>query len=360
MRPFDASYARFAGRRVFVTGHTGFKGSWLSLWLVRLGAHVTGYALAPESENSLFDDLHLAGDLQHHVGDVRNFESLRDVMRAAKPEIVFHLAAQSLVRRSYADPLETMTTNITGGAHVLEAVRQTSGVKALVFITSDKCYENKEWTWGYRETDELGGRDPYSASKAAAENVFRAYHASYFADRPDFGCATTRAGNVIGGGDWSLDRLVPDCIRALKKREPIVLRKPASTRPWQFVLDPLSGYLDLALALLDKPRGFAGAWNFGPAAHGFLTVRDVADAVVEDWGGGSIEEEVDPKAAHEATLLHLSIDKAMALLGWQPTLAGREAVRVTTEWYKQRHDGRSAREISLRQIDEFTKARQLR
>ena len=351
------AYRRFSGRRVLVTGHTGFKGAWLALWLTQLGAKVTGYALAPEGDTALFDELGLAGEIDHQVGDVRDLERLRAVVQRSDPEIIFHLAAQALVRRSYADPLETFTTNVTGGANVLEAVRLMPKVKALVFITSDKAYDNKEWTWGYRETDELGGKDPYSASKAAAELVFRAYRESYFAKRADFGCATTRAGNVIGGGDWSPDRLIPDCIRALKKGTPIVLRNPHSTRPWQFVLEPLSGYLDLALALLDNPRQFSEAWNFGPSDLSFLTVGDVASEVVAGGGAGKVVHEIDPNAAHEATLLHLSIDKARSRLKWRPVYSGHEAIAVTTDWYKCRHEGAPAREISVRQIQNYVATR---
>jgi len=353
---FGTRYRHFAGRRVLVTGHTGFKGSWLSLWLSQLGAQVTGYALAPVGENSHFDQLGLAREIDHHVSDIRDLDAFSAVVRAAQPEIVFHLAAQALVRRSYGDPLETFTTNVTGGANVLEAVRLTPSVKALVFITSDKAYENKEWVWGYRESDELGGKDPYSASKAAAELVFRAYRESFFKKRPGFGAATTRAGNVIGGGDWSADRIIPDCIRALKKNMPIVIRNPNATRPWQFVLEPLSGYLDLALALLDRPEEFSGSWNFGPSSGVFLTVEQVAKRVVEHWGAGSIRLEVDPNAAHEATLLHLSIDKALARLKWRPTYSGVQAIDVTTRWYKLQHEGASVRETSLRQIAEFVSA----
>lgn len=354
---YGEAYRRFAGRRILVTGHTGFKGSWLALWLAELGAHVTGYALPPVGENALFDDLGLTKTIDHRVGDIRDLAALKTVVEDAKPEIVFHLAAQALVRRSYGDPLETFTTNVTGGANLLEAVRHAPSVKALVFITSDKAYDNKEWVWGYRETDALGGKDPYSASKAAAEIVFRAYWESYLAKRAGFGAATTRAGNVIGGGDWSADRLIPDCIRALKQGAPIIIRNPNATRPWQFVLEPLSGYLDLALALLDRPSDFSSPWNFGPLDGDFLTVEQVASRVLGIWGEGALRKEVDPNAAHEATLLHLSIDKALAQLRWRPVYSGHEAIRVTTEWYRLRHQGGAARDISLRQIRDFVAAR---
>lgn len=353
---FGRRYRRLSGKRILVTGHTGFKGSWLALWLAELGARVTGYALAPSCDEAHFNELHLADRITHHVADIRDLDRLQAALRAAKPEIVFHLAAQSLVRRSYAEPVATFTTNVTGGVNLLEAVRHTESVKAVVFITSDKCYENKEWVWGYRESDELGGKDPYSASKAAAELAFKAYQASFFSNRPSFGCATTRAGNVIGGGDWSEDRLVPDCIRALQQNEPVLIRNPASTRPWQFVLEPLSGYLDLALALLDRPREFSEAWNFGPADQRFLPVEEVAAGVIKYWGTGSIKKQIDPNAPHEATLLHLSIDKAVSRLGWHPTYSGPEAIRATTEWYRLRRDGMPVHELSARQIKDYVAA----
>ncbi len=352
--------SRYAGKRVFVTGHTGFKGSWLALWLNSLGAKVTGYALAPEGETPFFNELELERQIDHRTGDVRDLPALQKAVRDADPEIVFHLAAQALVRRSYADPVETFTTNVTGGLNLLEAVRQAQNVKALVFITSDKCYENKEWVWGYRESDELGGKDPYSASKAAAEIVFRAYQESYFSKRAGFGAATTRAGNVIGGGDWSVDRLIPDCIRALKGNGPIVLRNPGATRPWQFVLEPLSGYLDIGLALLDDPQRFSGAWNFGPMDGGFLNVGQVTEEVIRHWGSGSLRVDQDPNADHEARLLHLSIDKALAQLKWRPAYDSHEAIRITTEWYRRRHDGAPARDIALEQIAAYAAARERR
>lgn len=351
------SVDEFKGRRVLVTGHTGFKGSWLSLWLHELGAHVTGYALAPLPGESLFDDLGLSGKIDHHIGDVRDAAHLLSVVEAAAPEIVFHLAAQPLVRRSYADPAETHSTNVQGGVNLLEAVRQTKSIKSLVFITSDKCYENVEWDWGYREIDRLGGKDPYSASKAAIEVIFASYASSFFSKREAFGYATTRAGNVIGGGDWSADRLIPDCIRSLRRDETIILRSPFATRPWQHVLEPLSGYMDLALALLADPKKYSGAWNFGPDGGGFLTVEDVALAVCQDWGSGAVRREIDPNAPHEATLLHLSIDKAVSRLGWHPTYSAREAISETALWYKKKHDGGSATEITSSQIAQFVRRR---
>jgi len=269
-------FSFFKDRRVLITGDTGFKGSWLSHWLNMLGADVTGYALPPKNRGDLFNQLRLQRRIHHVNGDIRNSAGLRKVFLHFRPEIVFHLAAQSLVRVSYADPAGTIETNVAGSAHLLDAVRRQPSVRALIYITSDKCYLNKEWAWAYRENDELGGRDPYSASKAAAELIFASYSASYFADRKTLGAASVRAGNVIGGGDWAIDRIVPDCIRALQKNRAIELRHPSAVRPWQHVLDPLYGYLVLAARLHAHPKDFSGSWNFGPSIHSSRTVHEVA------------------------------------------------------------------------------------
>lgn len=343
----------FEGRRVLVTGHTGFKGSWLALWLAELGADVTGYALAPEYENSHFDLLGLANKCGHHVGDVRDLDVLVEVVEKAQPEIVFHLAAQALVRRSYDNPKMTFDTNVGGTVNVLEALRGIDGVSAIVMITSDKAYLNKEWTWGYRETDELGGHDPYSASKAAAEMAIMAYQHSFFADRPDVGVASTRAGNVIGGGDWAADRIIPDCMRALRDGEPIELRNPSATRPWQHVLDPLHGYLRLAEALIDDAARATGSWNFGPEIERGLTVQDVALKATELWGGGNVQVAEDANAPMEHTLLQLSIDKAKLDLGWRPIMSSMEAIEATVQWYRRIADGEASYDVSLSQISTF-------
>jgi len=263
----------FSGRRVFITGHTGFKGSWLAFLLKEVGAEVMGFALPPATKTNHFDLLRLDKKIKHVVGDIRDSLFLAETIDKFQPEFVFHLAAQALVRPSYDDPVGTFSTNVIGSVNLLDAVRRCASVRSLVYITSDKCYENVEWIWGYREVDQLGGRDPYSASKAAAEIAFSSYDRSFFEVRPLMGAATTRAGNVIGGGDWAVDRIIPDCIRAIEMGEPIRLRNPLATRPWQHVLEPLSGYLLLAAKLYDEPKSWGGAWNFGPTSNEVRTVK---------------------------------------------------------------------------------------
>lgn len=345
----------FKGKSVFVTGHTGFKGSWLSYWLTLLGAKVTGYALAPEYEGCLFDRLDLSSRMTHILGDVRDGDKLKSALQKAQPEFVFHLAAQALVRRSYNDPITTFDTNVMGSAHLLEAIRACESVRSLVFITSDKCYLNKEWVWGYRETDELGGPDPYSASKAAAELVFRSYYQSYFKGRKGFGCGSTRAGNVIGGGDRSTDRIVPDIIRAAEQGQPVVLRSPQATRPWQHVMDPVYGYMTLAAHLYHHPDQHNGeGWNFGPPGSSIRTVKDLTERLVQQWPGVGIKIDLPKDAPHEATLLHLSIEKAQSHLGWYPRYHFNQAVDATGVWYKRVQDGADALQVTSAQIQEFT------
>lgn len=348
--------ATFAGKRVLLTGHTGFKGSWLALWLRHLGAEVTGFALAPDYDGSHFELLGLDRDIRHVLGDIRDLDALARVVDDTRPEVVFHLAAQALVRRSYDDPKTTFDTNVGGSVNLLEALRHCDSVRALVFITSDKAYLNKEWPWGYRENDELGGHDPYSASKAAAEMAFMAYRHSFLERRADLGVASTRAGNVIGGGDWAQDRIIPDCMRALRDGQPIRLRNPLATRPWQHVLDPLHGYLRLGAALLDDPRRFTGAWNFGPELDKGLTVRQVAERAVAGWGGGEIVEEAEADAPFEHRLLQLSIDKAKLDLGWRPKWSSERAINETVDWYKRVTGGDSAGTVSAAQIAAFMEA----
>ena len=346
--------SRFAGRRVLVTGHTGFKGSWLALWLSSLGAKVTGVALAPEQDRGHFRLLGLDKLVTHVECDIRDGATLSKVFAEAEPEIVFHLAAQALVRRSYADPKTTFDTNVGGSVNVLEAVRSTPSIRSCVYITSDKCYRNKEWIFGYRENDELGGHDPYSASKAAAELVYETYRASYFAQRAHFGIAATRAGNVIGGGDWAADRIVPDCIRFLSEDRPIVIRSPRATRPWQHVLDPLHGYMKLGLALLDDPVRFSGPFNFGPDVAGICTVAELVEKVIQGWGSGRLIIEEDPNAPKEATLLHLNTDKAQIMLDWRPRWGVDQSIVHTVQWYKQVvAEGVEAGTASRRQLEEF-------
>lgn len=343
-------FSCFSGRRVLVTGDTGFKGSWLTLWLAELGAEVTGLALPVEPTNVLYPEVAAAGLVRHVDGDIRDADTVARVMAETKPDFVFHLAAQALVRRSYREPQLTFHTNVMGSVNVLEAVRHCDSVRALVYITSDKCYLNKEWNWGYRENDELGGHDPYSASKACAELAFHAYSASFLTHRPDLGHASTRAGNVIGGGDRSLDRIVPDTIRALEGGAPVVLRNPNATRPWQHVLDPLCGYLMLAAALAGAPQRFSGPWNFGPEDNAIRTVGDLTDALIRGWGDGTAEHRPDPNAPHEATLLHLSSDKAHRLLGWRARWDFDRAAAETAHWYRAVHDGGHPLDIARAQV----------
>lgn len=345
-----AGLSIFRGARVLVTGDTGFKGSWLSLWLSELGAEVHGLSLPAEPGQMLAPLAQAAGAIRHVDGDIRDLDAVRVVLGRVRPDVVFHLAAQALVRKSYADPHTTFHTNLMGSVNVLEAVRATDGIKALVYITSDKCYLNKEWHWGYRENDELGGHDPYSASKACAELAFKAYADSFLSHRAGLGAATTRAGNVIGGGDRSADRIVPDTIAALESGRPVVLRNPGATRPWQHVLDPLYGYIKLGAALAADPRGFSGPWNFGPDDRSIRTVGDLARAVVGEWGSGEVVHQPDPNAPHEANLLHLSSDKAHRLLGWHALWDFDRAATETARWYRAVHDGAPPLAVSKGQI----------
>ena len=342
------------GKRVLVTGHTGFKGSWLCVALNELGAEVTGYALPPDGDDSHFQLLGLADSVNHIVGDIRDYEKLQDVFDAVKPEFVFHLAAQALVRRSYDEPKLTFDTNVAGSVNVLEAVRNTPSVRVLIYVTSDKCYLNREWEWGYRENDELGGHDPYSASKAAAELVFSAYRDSYFIRRETLGAASVRAGNVIGGGDWAADRIVPDCIRALRDGRPTILRSPESTRPWQHVLEPLSGYLLLAARMYEAAKKYSGAWNFGPHSSEIRTVKSLTTKIIEQWGdGGRIEIDKGAATFYEAKLLHLNCDKSHQLLHWNPHWDFDRTVVETVRWYREILDGTPALTITRRQIHDF-------
>jgi len=349
----EAALQSFSGKRVFITGHTGFKGSWLTFLLKELGAEVRGYALPPEPGPSHFKLLNLATGIDHVVGDIRDVSALNDAVQSFQPEYVFHLAAQALVKKSYDDPVDTFSSNVLGSVHLLDAVRQCDSVRSLVYITSDKCYDNVEWVWGYRENDRLGGYDPYSASKAAAEIAFSAYARSYFASRTGLGAATARAGNVIGGGDWAADRIVPDCIRAIEKNEPIQLRNPKATRPWQHVLEPISGYLLLAAQLRKHPSEFAGSWNFGPATSEVRTVQEVAGMIIQRLGRGRIEITDSQQHHHEARLLQLNCDKAHQLLGWYPRLHVDETLATTAQWYKTVLEGGDAETITRTQLQDY-------
>lgn len=333
------------GRRVLVTGHTGFKGSWLALWLARLGARTCGLALEPPTVPSLFEAARVADGMTSIHGDVRDLAIVSRAIADHAPEVVFHLAAQSLVRESYARPVDTYATNVLGTVHVLEACRGSS-VRAIVVVTTDKCYENREWAWGYREIDPMGGHDPYSSSKGCAELVTSAYRRSFFEGAR---VASARAGNVIGGGDFARDRLVPDAARAFAAGETLVVRNPASIRPWQHVLDPLHGYLLLAERLLADPARYADAWNFGPSDDGWR-VSDVADAFTEAWGDGRRWEARPDGGQHEARTLRLDCSKARADLGWTPRLDARAAVEWTARFYKEHAAGAPARELALRDL----------
>jgi CDP-glucose 4,6-dehydratase len=329
----------YRGKRVLVTGHTGFKGSWLAEWLILLGAKVTGFALPPPTQPALFEDLNLAPRLRHLEGDVRDAETVRATVGEQAPDFIFHLAAQSLVRRSYREPLATYATNVMGTANVLEAVRLSGRPCIVVAIATDKCYESQESLHGHREDDPLGGRDPYSSSKAAAELVVSGYRRSFFAGQGAcIRVASARAGNVVGGGDWAEDRIVPDCVRALAKHEPISVRNPAAIRPWQHVLEPLSGYLWLASRLVDTTDGaaaLASAFNFGPALSSQRTVADLVAEVLKHWPG-EWRDRRDPTAVHETGRLTLTIDKASHLLRWRPVWDFSQTMAQTMVWYRQR------------------------
>jgi CDP-glucose 4,6-dehydratase len=338
------------GRRVLITGHTGFKGGWLALWLAARGAQVSGYALAPESSPSLFAAARLAERVDSCIGDVRDAAALQAAMRAARPQVVFHLAAQSLVRRSYLDPAGTFATNVTGTVHCLDAARACPSVQAVVVVTSDKCYENDGTPRRFREDDRLGGHDPYSASKAAAELAVAAYRRSFPGGAR---LATVRAGNVVGGGDWAQDRLVPDAVRAFAGGAALQLRNPAATRPWQHVLDPLAGYLRLAERLLASPD-YAQAWNFGPAAAtAERTVGWLADRLAERWGGGARWEAVDAAGPAEAERLGLDCTKASERLDWSPRLDMERMLDWTVEWYRRQAQGEDAAALSLEQVERY-------
>jgi CDP-glucose 4,6-dehydratase len=361
----DGLRRAFSGRRVFLTGHTGFKGGWLALWLKELGAEVFGYALAPEPKPTIFDAAGVgAACVSSVLADLRDLPRLEAEVRSARPDVVFHLAAQPLVRLSYEQPLETLTTNVVGTAHVLEAVRRAGRPCAVVVVTSDKCYENREWLYGYREDEAMGGHDVYSMSKGAAELVAASWRRSFFHPgrlaAHGVAVATARAGNVVGGGDWARDRIVPDCVAALSERRPIVVRNPGGVRPWQHVLEPLSGYLLLGARLMgvdtDAPERFCEPWNFGPHLDDARTVREVVEAVIREWGAGEWEDRQDPAAPHEAGLLRLSIEKAQARLGWLPRWRFDETFRRTVAWYRAYQEGtrgEALRALTVGQIHEY-------
>jgi CDP-glucose 4,6-dehydratase len=343
------------GRKVFLTGHTGFKGSWLSLWLSEMGAEVHGFALAPSTNPSLFEVAHIEEALASHtIGDIRSLAAVETALSASQADIVLHLAAQPLVLESYSDPLTTFETNVMGGANLLDACRRVPSVKAIVFVTSDKCYENRETIWAYRETDAMGGYDPYSSSKGCSELIAASMAKSYFSGPNAAVVATGRAGNVIGGGDWSKDRLTVDILNGLAKGEMVTIRRPDAVRPWQHVLEPLSGYLTLAERIrTSKPAGFEG-WNFGPYVESERTVGDLARIMVQKWGSPNLLN-IDPprEILHEANLLKLDITKAMTSLGWRPRLNFDQTLEWTIAWRRAFEDKKNMRDTTVQQIKTY-------
>lgn len=344
-------------KRVFLTGHTGFKGGWLSLWLQNLGAKLTGYALAPNTTPNLFEVGKVERSMDSIIGDVRDAEKFMDAIKAAEPDILFHMAAQPLVRYSYHHPVETYSTNVMGTVNLLEAVRETRSIKAVINITTDKCYENKEWVWGYRESDPLGGHDPYSSSKACSELVTSAYRSSYF-DRnrhPEngVGLASVRAGNVIGGGDWSEDRLIPDILRSLEAGNAACIRNPQAIRPWQHVLEPLSGYLRLAEKLYTEGPGFDQAWNFGPDPEDAIPVESIADQLVGLWGDGASWVVDTIEHPREANYLKLDCSKARQSLGWKPLHSLTYGLASTVEWHRAYLGQEDMNKVCQQQIESY-------
>lgn len=352
---FDRDF--FRGKRVFVTGHTGFKGAWLTLWLHQLGAQVTGYALAPPTSPSLFELARLERLLHSVTGDVRDPQALSAALREADPEIVIHMAAQPLVRESYLNPVETYATNVMGTVHLLEAVRSSPGVRAVVNVTTDKCYENREWPWGYRENEPMGGYDPYSSSKGCSELVTAAYRNSYFNEGSylshGVALASARAGNVIGGGDWAADRLIPDCVAALLKGEPVRIRNPHAIRPWQHVLEPISGYLTLAQRLYQDGPLHAGAWNFGPADEDAREVEWIVQRMCSRWQAEASYVVDEGDHPHEANYLKLDCSKAKGELGWRPRWSLDTAIDMIIDWTRSYQRGDDLREVSLSQIEAY-------
>ncbi len=340
------------GKRVLMTGHTGFKGSWLSLWLQSMGATLRGIALEPPTEPALFAVARVAEGMEHCVTDIRDFAAVKAQLDEFQPEIVIHMAAQPLVRLSYSEPVETYATNVMGTVHVLEAARHAGSVKAIVNITTDKCYENRDWVWGYREDEPMGGHDPYSSSKGCAELVSSAYRKS-FLEEAGIAMATARAGNVIGGGDWALDRLVPDVLRALEKRESVQVRNPHAIRPWQHVLEPLSGYLQLAERLFLHGQLDAEGWNFGPRDEDARPVQWIVEHLCEHWGGGASWTLQPGDHPHEANFLKLDISKARQRLQWTPRWSLEIALKHITEWHQAWLKGRDMRTVCLTQINQY-------
>ncbi len=345
------------GKRVFLTGHTGFKGSWMSLWLQSLGAELTGFALPPPTQPSLFEEAQVGKGMRPIIGDIRDLAALKQALQAAQPEIVIHMAAQPLVRYSYQNPVETYSTNVMGTVHLLEAVRNTPGVKAVVNITTDKCYENREWAWGYRENEPMGGYDPYSNSKGCAELVSAAYRSSFFNPNAyaqhGVALATVRAGNVIGGGDWAQDRLVPDILAAFEQCKQVDIRNPDAIRPWQHVLEPLRGYLTLAEHLFNEGPGFAEGWNFGPNDEDAKSVGWIVQQMASMWGNNARWHLDTGEHPHESSYLKLDISKARSRLHWHPAMRLIDALKMIIDWAQQRQAGVDMRAVTLAQIQAY-------
>ena len=349
----DSSF--WKGKKVYLTGHTGFKGSWLSLWLQNMGVIVKGYSLDVNTKPALFTSANVAAEMESEIGDIRNLDQLTKSMVSFSPDILIHMAAQPLVRLSYQEPVETYTTNVIGTVNVLEAARKCSNLKAIVSVTTDKCYENKEWEWGYRENESMGGHDPYSSSKGCAELVTSAYRRSFFSSDDTASLASARAGNVIGGGDWAEDRLIPDILRAFEKSEPVVIRNPLSTRPWQHVLEPLSGYLVLAQELFINGDKFAEGWNFGPKDEDCKPVSWILDKMVESWGvnaSWSLDQENNP---HEAGFLKLDCSKAASRLKWKPKWNLQLTLKSIVDWHQLYSNGGDIKKQCLKEINTYSK-----
>ena len=343
----------WAGKKVFITGHTGFKGAWLSQWLLNKGAQVKGFSLKPDGDESLFTALDLENTMESQIGDIRDFTTLNQALMDFDPEIIFHMAAQTLVRESYREPVDNFATNVTGTVHVLESARQLKKLKSMVIVTTDKCYENKELGRAFKESDPLGGHDPYSASKACAEIVTSSYFRSFFQES-SVGLATVRAGNVIGGGDWAKDRLLPDVFRAIAHDGRLEIRNPEAVRPWQHVLDPLNGYIKVAEHLWNDPKKFSEGWNFGPTQEGTVSVRKVVEKLLEKWPGKfEILMNGDKTQPHEAQLLYLDCEKATTKLNWSPQLAIDEALEWTSEWYRSFFANEDVLKLTKQQIEKF-------
>lgn len=357
MNCVDIFNSFYKGKRVLVTGHTGFKGSWLSIWLHQLGAEVIGLALDPFTERDNYVLSRIGQKISSDIrADIRDGERIKEIFAEYQPEIVFHLAAQPLVRLSYDIPVETYETNVMGTIHIMEAIRSTESVKVGVMITTDKCYENKEQIWGYREDEPMGGYDPYSSSKGAAEIAISSWRRSFFHPK-DFhkhgkSIASVRAGNVIGGGDWALDRIIPDCIKSLEAGNPIAIRSPKAIRPWQHVLEPLSGYMLLAMKMWENPIRYCEGWNFGPRMESITSVWEVATRVIENYGQGELCDLSNPNALHEAKLLMLDISKAKFHLGWEPRMNIDQCIALTVDWYK-RYKNEDVYKLCIEQIEKY-------